>query len=148
MAVKFKTKTLDCYLVGDIFIFLSVMLFVKGKIANSFFVSLLGLLFYICGTSIIKSRVYNATGGVMFAMDENDHENIMVIPDGETAINVDGINVGGTIYKIPDGVQATITQNGIRIISAMGNLVYFVSGGKKKSLPEPSWEKLFNAHLS
>ncbi|MBQ9435071.1 MAG: hypothetical protein IJU33_02980 [Bacteroidales bacterium] len=38
--------------------------------------------------------------------------------------------------------------NGIRILSAMGNLVYFVGGGRKRKLPEPSWKKLFLAHLN
>ncbi len=148
MSKKIKRGHLDGYLTGDLFMFLFALALAKGNIKSSFFLGLVGFLFYTCAADLLKNHVYNSTGGVIFAMDENDHDKIIMLPAGEAISNVDGVNINGTVYKIPDGVNAVATRNGIRILSAMGNLVYFVGGGRKRKLPEPSWEKLFQAHLN
>ena len=148
MAFKNKIKSLDCYLVGDMFIFMSVVAFAKANFKNSVLLAISGLAFHFLGLTIAKTIVHNSTNGVLYGMDENNHDKISIVFPGQSVVNVDGINYNGTVYKIPDGVQATVTSNGIRIISAMGNLVYFVGGGRKSKLPEPSWKKLFQAHLN
>ena len=148
MSKKIKRGHLDGYLTGDLFMFLFIIALAKENFKTAFLLLATGSIFYFIAASVLKNRVYNSTGSVMFAMDENDHEKIFVLPAGKEICNVDGVNVNGTVYKIPDGVQATVTSNGIRIISAMGNLVYFVGGGRKSKLPEPSWKKLFLAHLN
>ena len=115
--------------------FLFIIALAKENFKTAFLLLATGSIFYFIAASVLKNRVYNSTGSVMFAMDENDHEKIFVLPTGKEICNVDGVN-------------AVATKNGIRIISAMGNLVYFVGGGRKSKLPEPSWKKLFLAHLN
>ena len=148
MSNKIKRGHLDGYLTGDLFMFLFALALAKGSIKTAFVLLTTGGIFYLIAASIMKNHVYNATNDVIFAMDENEHDKIYMISNGEEISNVDGVNINGTIYKIPDGVNAIVTDKGIRIISAMGNIVYFVSGGKKRTLPEPSWKKLFQAHLN
>jgi hypothetical protein len=148
MSKKIKRGHLDGYLTGDLFMFLFIIALAKENFKTAFLLLATGSIFYFIAASVLKNRVYNSTGSVMFAMDENDHEKIFVLPAGKEICNVDGVNINGTVYKIPDGVNAVATKNGIRIFSAMGNIVYYIGGGEKGTLPEPSWQKLFQAHLS
>ena len=147
MSNKIKRGHLDGYLTGDLFMFLFALALVKGSIKTAFVLLTIGSVFYLIAASILKNHVYNATNDVIFAMDENDHDKIYMIQNGEEISNVDGVNINGTVYKIPDGVNAVASNRGLRIFSAMGNVVYFVAGGKKRTLPEPSCKKLFQAHL-
>lgn len=148
MAVKIKTKTLDCYLVGDLFIFLAVIALAKGHLKVFPFPLILTSFFYLLGISIAKGCVYNSSNIPVFAMDENDHDKITFVPNGESVSNIDGINVAGLVYKIPDGVNAIVTSNGVKVVSITGRILFNTAGGRLQQAPDPTWNDLFRIHLA
>ena len=49
-----------------------------------------------------------------------------------------------TVYKIPNGVHATVNaKNKVRISSIWGNLIYAVLGGQLTTPPDNGWNKMF-----
>ena len=49
-----------------------------------------------------------------------------------------------TVYKIPNGVHATVNaKNKVRISSIWGNLIYAVLGGQLTTPPDNEWNKMF-----
>jgi hypothetical protein len=49
-----------------------------------------------------------------------------------------------SVYKIPDGVHATVTaDNKVKVYSLWGGLVYKVRGGQISTPPDSSWNKMF-----
>ena len=104
--------------------------------------------------------------------DENSDQVIFVEP-GEKQADVDGVKIDylrfrkstpqysragelliagvppekiTEVYKIPDGVHATVTEdNKISVTSLWGRLIYNVRGGKLNTPPDAAWKPLFQA---
>ena len=89
------------------------------------------------------TKVINNYDKDILAKDE-DSDVVHIVKSGEYKGNVDGIRVDGKVYKLPDGVRATVTRTGkIRFYSAHGLLFYWAGGGELTSAPDASWDKLF-----
>lgn len=90
------------------------------------------------------TKVINRTNENVFVKGE-DGDEVFTVPSGGLKNNVDGVKVNGKVYKLPDGVRATVTKKGnIFVPSIAGSIIYLLGGGELKSAPDPSWEKLFN----
>lgn len=70
---------------------------------------------------------------------------VYIVKSGGFKNHVDGIKVNGKVYKLPDGVRATVTRSGkIYMYSLLGEIVYAIAGDEICTPPDPTWNKLFN----
>ena len=113
----------------------------KGWFALSMLITATVLIYAIF---ISKSAVRNKTGQAILAKGENSSEPFAVNPGGK-ATDVDGVKVGQTVYKIPDGVHAVATDGGVHVLSLWGRLIYGVRGGALATEPDSGWKPLFEA---
>lgn len=116
------TKKIECLIIAAIAV---VMIFIVASLHHG-------------------SRVINRSGKRIKAKDE-DGSTIYYVEDGEFKNHIDGINVDGTVYKIPDGVRVVVRKGGkIRTYSLLGGLINAVSGSVLTSAPDKSWDLMFN----
>ena len=145
MKEKFQ-KFENGYLFVDLLVIGSILYYLKSKNYNLIPIEIIvvGIIMYIVmyhnGTKVINRSNEN-----VFVKDE-DSDEVSIVPSGRLKNNIDGVRVNGKVYKLPDGVRATITKKGkVFVSSIIGTIIYKVSGGELKSAPDPSWNKLFNA---
>lgn len=134
------------YLFTDLLFIASVIYFFKTKNYHFIPVAIIvvGIVMYITmfhhGT-----RVINKSGKTIKAKDEGSAA-VYDVADGNFKNHIDGILVDGTVYKLPDGVRATVTKHGkIFVSSLFGTLIYKLSGGALKAAPDAAWNPLFEA---
>lgn len=147
--MKKKSGTVDGYLLADIATIVTIVLFVlfvERKVNNGWF--LLGGLSCIIALSyamfIAKATVKNKSNSMIYCKDESSGRVFGCNPS-ERVDDIDGVKVGNTVYKIPDGVHAVVMgDNSIKIWSLWGRLIYHVKGGKLVSVPDVNWKDLFS----
>ncbi len=108
--------------------------------------TLLGILAFITIAIQAKwgqTKVSNQSSSMIYAKPEEGAEPVAVPPQGEY-FGTDGVKAGGKVYKLPNGVHATVSQNGkVSIASLTGTLMYMLIGGVLPTPPDGGWQKLF-----
>lgn len=141
----------NLYLATDILALLAIIVLVfyaKKKdetfLSGSFiFIVLAGLVGFI-QAKWGQTKVCNKTSATIYAKPEEGTEPIGIVPQGEQW-GIDGIKAHGKVYKLPNGVHATIGENGkIRIASITGTFIYLLGGGVLPTPPGVDWQKLFD----
>lgn len=90
-----------------------------------------------------QTKVGNQSSSMIYAKPEEGAEPVEVPPQGEY-FGTDGVKAGGKVYKLPNGVHATVSQNGkVSIASLTGTLMYMLIGGVLSTPPDGGWQKLF-----
>lgn len=130
------------YLVVDIAIVWCIIAFAKGNVERSLFLLAIVVIVWYITMYHHGTKVINRYNGNVFVKGE-DGDEVFAVPSGDMKNHVDGVKVNGKVYKLPDGVRATITKNGkVFVSSVFGYLVYKVCGGELGKAPDPSWDKL------
>lgn len=147
--MKKKYGTVDGYLLADIATIVTgvlFVLFVERKVNNVWF----ALSMMLCAAAIIysafiaKATVKNNSNGMIYCKDESSGSVFGCNPS-ERVDDIDGVKIGNTVYKIPDGVHAVVmVDNSVKILSFWGRLIYHVQGGKLVSAPDENWKDLFS----
>ena len=132
------------YLSTDLIVaFIFYIAFKKGDAIYIFFAFGVACLMGLTTMLHHGTKVINNYDGDIFAKDE-DSDAVYIVKSGGFKNHVDGIKVNGKVYKLPDGVRATVTRSGdIRMYSLLGYLIYIIEGGELTSAPDSSWNKLF-----
>ena len=133
------------YLFADI-TFLGAIGILFWKKEPMYFVFLLIIYVIVIYMTIFNqgTKVINNYDKDILAKDE-DSDVVHTVKSGEYKGHVDGIKVDGKVYKLPDGVRATVTRTGkIRVYSAIGLLFYMAGGGELTKAPNACWDKLFS----
>ena len=141
----------NLYLATDILAMLAiiVLVFSAKKKDESFLIgsALLGALAFIIIAIQAKwgqTKVSNESSTMIYAKPEEGTEPVGIVPQGE-GYAIDGIKTDGKVYKLPNGVHATIGEGGkIRIASITGTLIYLLGGGVLPTPPDGGWQKLFD----
>ena len=143
---EFLKRNENGYLFADITLILGlVVLF--GKKDHIYF-GLILMIFIIVYLMTLNqgTKVINNYNKDIRAKDA-DFDVVHIVKSGEYKGNVDGIKVDGKVYKLPDGVRATVTKNGkIRVYSLFGYFLYLTCGGELTKAPDARWYKLFPYH--
>ena len=147
---KNQTIKADLYFVVDIFIIIAIVFIIIGiikkeKIYGVGMVStgIIAGLIFLLQMYKGKSVVHNMSDEMIYAKPEEGAEPMAVPPQGQ-CYGIDGIKAQGQVYKLPDGVHATVNDGGsVRIASIIGTLIYLVRGGLLQAPPDGGWQKLF-----
>lgn len=134
------------YLFADITLLLIIPVFFWKK--DPILILFLGIIALIfLGMTMVHqgTKVINKYDKDILAKDD-DSDVVHTVKSGDYKGNVDGIKVDGKVYKLPDGVRATVTRDGkIRVYSLLGKLIYLGAGGELSKAPDAAWDNLFNA---
>ena len=150
MKDKNQTIKTNLYAVTDILALLAIVLFIlSGKredktilIGSGIAIILAGIAFTI-QVKFGQTKVSNQSPNTIYAKPEEGTEPVAVPPQGQ-CYGIDGIKAQGKVYKLPDGVHATVNDGGsVRIASIIGTLIYLVRGGLLPTPPDGGWQKLF-----
>lgn len=133
-----ENKSFDGYFAADIATVITLILFVVFVIKKTSpkYWALCGsitLFLVAVQTKFGKTQLRNVSTNDVTVKDESSSETAGLY-SGETAIDIDGANVNGIVYKIPDGVHATIKDGIVKVEKSffLGPLIYSVRGGKKQ----------------
>ena len=99
------------------------------------------LIFYAAAfvvQSLFKTKVYNESGTVLWAKPEEGDEPHTIQP-GEVCKSVDGINLEGRVFKLPNGLPVTIKKDGVHNHSITGFILYSLTGREFTG-----WKPLFD----
>lgn len=144
-------KARNLYLLADVLLAMAGASAAFGLVNKKMSLTLpLGLLAASSVTAFVqaaigKTRVTNRSNCDVYYKDESS-TGVNVLRKGESAENVDGFKVNGRIYKLCDGVHATIGEDGIVTVNsfAYGNFAQAYRGGgwrSADSLPD-DWDNL------
>ena len=141
----------NLYLATDILALAAiiVLVFYTKKKDETFLIgsALLGVLAFIIIAIQAKwgqTKVSNKSSATIYAKPEEGTEPVGIVPQGEQW-GIDGIKTDGKVYKLPDGVHATVAESGkIRIASLTGTFIYMLIGGRLSTPPDGGWQKLFD----
>ena len=148
MSHKRKIGVIDGYLLTDVagIITLATLLIPKINPRGVAISLVVTTLCFIYATVISKTVVYNKSANKMGAKDENnDNPDVIETLPGHSVSNVDGVKMNGVVFKIPDGIHATISKQRIIVKSILGRMMYNVKGGVLLTPPDESWVPLFNS---
>lgn len=141
---KFLKRNENGFLFADLLFIASVFYIIKTKnhYITPFALIIIAIFIYITifhhGTKVI-----NNSGKPIDAKDE-DSDTVYTVRPGEFRDHIDGIKVDGKVYKLPDGVRATVTKNRkIMVYSLLGYFFYLTAGGELTKAPDDGWNKLF-----
>ena len=147
---KNQTIKADLYFVVDIFIIIAIVFIIIGiikkeKIYGVGMVStgIIAGLIFLLQMYKGKSVVHNMSDEMIYAKPEEGAEPMAVPPQGQ-CYGIDGIKAQGRVYKLPDGVHATVKADGkIKIQSLTAKFIYLLGGGLLPTPPDGGWQKLF-----
>lgn len=95
--------------------------------------------------AIIPSKVTNKSNEPILAKPETENEPVQIDPQGEM-YGIDGIKVGGRVYKLHSGTHVEVKENGkIVTKSISGKLANNIKAGYLNQSPDSNWDELFNA---
>lgn len=150
MKDKNQTIKTNLYAVTDILALLAIiMLALSAKKKDE--TLLMGSLLFIILSALSafiqvkfgQTKVSNQSPNTIHAKPEEGTEPVAVPPQGQ-CYGIDGIKAQGRVYKLPDGVHATVKADGkIKIQSLTGRFVYMLIGGLLQAPPDGGWQKLF-----
>ena len=150
MKDKNQTIKTNLYAVTDILALLAIVLFIlSGKredktilIGSGIAIILAGIAFTI-QVKFGQTKVSNQSPNTIYAKPEEGTEPVAVPPQGQ-CYGIDGIKAQGRVYKLPDGVHATVKADGkIKIQSLTAKFIYLLGGGLLPTPPDGGWQKLF-----
>ena len=143
-------KKIDGYLIADFTALITIILFlvfIAYKNSPKYFsgaLAVTGILIFVQDT-FGKAQIINKTSKTICSKDESD-STTSAISAGENKNSIDGVKIDGIVYKIPNGVHAIATeQNRIKVISVIGSIIYHAGGGLLTTLPDESWNALFES---
>ena len=84
-----------------------------------------------------KSKVFNNSDSVIWAKPETGSK-IFTIQPNESCSDVDGVNMNGFVYKIPDGLPVEFRNDGIHHFSFTGFILFKLFGRRFDG-----WNELF-----
>lgn len=100
------------------------------------------LIFYVALfviQSLFKTKVFNESNKVLWAKPEEGDEP-HTIQANENCDDVDGINLEGRVFKLPNGLPITVKDDGVHNHSLTGWILYSLMGREFTG-----WKKLFDA---
>ena len=141
----------NLYLATDILALMAiiVLIFYAKKKDESFLITsgiftLLAVIVFLIQAKWGQTKVCNESSSTIYAKPEEGTEPVGIAPQGE-CYGIDGIKAHGKVYKLPNGVHATVAESGkIRIASITGTLIYMLGGGVLPTPPGVDWQKLFD----
>lgn len=147
---KNQTIKADLYFVVDIFIIIAIVFIIIGIIKKEKIYltgmvgsGIIGGLILLLQANKGKSVVHNMSDEVIYAKPEEGTEPVAVPPHGEY-YNIDGFKAYGKVYKLPDGVHASVKDGGkVKVSSLTGQFIYMLGGGVLPTPPDGGWQKLF-----
>lgn len=145
--MKRKIGTVDGYIAADILSVLTLVALAFHKVPQKYaaVMVLLTALVVVYALAISKSVVKNRTNGTIAVKGEND-TGAQILAPGENAEDIDGVKVYKKVYKIPDGIHATIKKDGkVKVVSIFGKMIYKLRGGLIEEAPDEGWTDLFDA---
>ena len=150
MKDKNQTIKTNLYAVTDILALLAIImlvLYAKKKdetlLMGSAFVGIFAFATVIIQVKFGQTKVSNQSPNTIHAKPEEGAEPVAVPPQGQ-CYGIDGIKAQGKVYKLPDGVHATVKADGkIKIQSLTAKFIYLLGGGLLPTPPDGGWQKLF-----
>jgi hypothetical protein len=149
--MKKKYGTFDGYLAADVLTVLTaILLFLAlskkvgiGLFAISGFATF-GSLIY--ATMIGKTVLKNDTNRKILCKDEYTSA-VETCGSGQSRSDIDGFRIEEPrcVYKVPDGVHVIVGDNGVKVRSLWGRLLFKYRGGIQNTPPDNAWEPLFRA---
>ena len=141
----------DLYAVVDTLILLAITLLVfyakreeKTLLLWSQLLVALGAITALVQTQFGQAMVKNNSNQTIYIKPEEATEPEAVPPQGE-GYDIDGIKANGKVYKLPDGVHATVNEkNEIKVSSITGRLIYMLGGGLQTAPKDGGWQKIFD----
>ena len=136
--MKRKIGTIDGYMATDILSVLTVLALVFPKVPLKYFsaMELITAFALFYAMAISKSVVKNRTNGTIAVKGEND-TGAHILALGENAEDVDGVKVYDKVYRIPDGIHATVKKDGkVKVFSIFGKMIYKLRGGLIEEAPD------------
>ena len=150
MKDKNQTIKTNLYAVTDILALLAIImlvLYAKKKdetfLIGSGIATVLAAMAFIIQVKFGQTKVSNQSPNTIHAKPEEGTEPVAVPPQGQ-CYGIDGIKAQGKVYKLPDGVHATVKADGkIKIQSLTAKFIYLLGGGLLQAPPDGGWQKLF-----
>ena len=150
MKDKNQTIKTNLYAITDILALLAIImlvLYAKKKdetlLMGSLLFIILSALSAFIQVKFGQTKVSNQSPNTIHAKPEEGAEPVAVPPQGQ-CYGIDGIKANDRVYKLPDGVHATVKADGkIKIQSLTGRFVYMLIGGLLQAPPDGGWQKLF-----
>ena len=150
MKDKNQTIKTNLYAVTDILALLAIImlvLYAKKKdetlLMGSLLFIILSALSAFIQVKFGQTKVSNQSPNTIHAKPEEGAEPMAVPPQGQ-CYGIDGIKAQGKVYKLPDGVHATVKADGkIKIQSLTAKFIYLLGGGVLQAPPDGGWQKLF-----
>lgn len=142
----FLKRNENGYLFTDITIIVAIIvLFWKKEPVYIVPIVIIAVVFFTMSVLNQGTKVINKYDKDILAKDD-DSDVVHTVKSGDYKGNVDGIKLDGKVYKLPDGVRATVTKSGkIRICSIVGSLIYWGAGEELAKAPDAGWDNLFKA---
>ena len=145
-----QTIKTNLYAVTDILALVAiiVLVFYAKKKDETLLIgsTLLGILAFITIAIQAKwgqTKVSNQSSSMIYAKPEEGAEPVAVPPQGEY-FGTDGVKAGGKVYKLPNGVHASVKDGGkVKVSSLTGQFIYMLGGGVLPTPPDGGWQKLF-----
>ena len=146
-----QTIKTNLYAVTDILALVAIIVLafsVKKKdetfLITSGIFTLFAVIVFLIQAKWGQTKVSNQSSSMIYAKPEEGAEPVEVSPQGEY-FGTDGVKAGGKVYKLPNGVHATVSQNDkVSIASLTGTLMYMLIGGVLPTPPDGGWQKLFD----
>lgn len=146
-----QTIKTNLYAVTDILALVAiiVLVFYAKKKDETLLIgsTLLGILAFITIAIQAKwgqTKVSNQSSSMIYAKPEEGADPVEVPPQGEY-FGTDGVKAGGKVYKLPNGVHASVKDGGkVKVSSLTGQFIYMLGGGVLPTPPDGGWQKLFD----
>lgn len=146
-----QTIKTNLYAVTDILALVAIIVlaFSVKKKDESFLITsgiftLFAVIVFLIQAKWGQTKVGNQSSSMIYAKPEEGVEPVGIVPQGEGCA-IDGVKADGNVYKLPNGVHATVGEGGkIRVASLTGTLMYMLIGGVLPTPPDGGWQKLFD----
>lgn len=145
-----QTIKTNLYAVTDILALVAIIVLAfsvkkkdEGFLITSGIFTLFAVIVFLIQAKWGQTKVGNQSSSMIYAKPEEGAEPVVVPPQGEY-FGTDGVKAGGKVYKLPNGVHATVKDGGkVSIASLTGTLMYMLIGGVLPTPPDGGWQKLF-----
>lgn len=146
-----QTIKANLYAVTDILALVAIIVlaFSVKKKDESFLITsgiftLFAVIVFLIQAKWGQTKVSNQSSAMIYAKPEEGAEPVGIAPQGE-GYAIDGVKADGNVYKLPNGVHATVGEGGkIRVASLTGTFIYMLIGGRLSTPPDGGWQKLFD----
>lgn len=145
-----QTIKTNLYAVTDILALVAIIvlaLYAKKKdetfLITSGIFTLFAVIVFLIQAKWGQTKVGNQSSSMIYAKPEEGADPVEVPLQGEY-FRTDGVKAGGKVYKLPNGVHASVKDGGkVKVSSLTGQFIYMLGGGVLPTPPDGGWQKLF-----